>query len=466
MRLGHKIKSYSSGIFLSLIVSVNDTNIIETLKSKNLKYLELENNAQQSLLIYEKYDSLYAPYLLLDGSQEKDRLDTLTMPSGTLTDRTQITASLNKNFTTGTLLGVSTTYFHSETPALQPNLSGDYYQNYFSVNLEQSIWPNFFGRNTNALRQSYLQNYNLLKNMIEQQKTDEIKNQLDLYWRIKVLTIEKDKNLELQRYYETLASKTKQKKSNGLTNPGEYEQVVAENILRKQLIAQDEVDLLKAQNDLLVSLNAPDATLKVDTSIDLKNIPAYNFKTFDIKNSKLYQIQKAKVDFADSDYQAASNNAWPNISLYGKYTQQGLENSQSSSWDEMSNEGKNKYLIGLKMNYTFDQKTQALERDVKRRTYEIEKNRMNQIEKNLSLQFNDLKNNINMAYKKIQDYITVVNLRKNIIQQLRNSYQQGRIDISVFIEANNKYVQSEVQLAQLISQYQQLIFQYENLELN
>lgn len=457
------LKSYSYKICLSLLVSLNDANVIDILKERNLTYKELQNQALQAELNYELFNLQYSPFASLDGSFSKDKTERISALNPAAS-QTIVTGSIGKNFLTGTLLQLDATHLHAEadTVNLTNPLAAEYYQNNFTVRLEQDIWPNFLGnRITAAQNQLYLTSL-AQREAILLENINQISSNLGLYWKAKALAHEKSKNIEIQKYYETLISKAKERRSNGLTSPGEYEQVAVEYKLRKQRIDQNDSDLLATQTQLLNALELKQGELNVDYKFNPDALIRPSFKPLDIRKTSVYITQKAKVDAAEQDYKAVRYNAAPEFSVYAAYTKQGLEGAQNASIDEMLNENKNRYQVGLRMSYFFDNKSRDLENVVKKNTYDIETRKLKNLEQNLGQTLNDMERNINLLYNNIQDYKEIVKLRKSIIGQLRNSYQQGRTDISIYIDANNSYISSEVQLVNLMGQYYQAVYQYQS----
>lgn len=457
------IKSYSYKICLSLLVSLNDANVIDISKERNLTYKELQNQALQSELNYELFNLQYSTFATLDGSYSKDKTERISALNPAAT-QTNVTASVGKNFLTGTLLQLDATHLHAKADAvnLTNPLAEEYYQNNFTVRLEQDIWPNFFGNRITAQQtQLYLTSL-AQREAILLENINQIKSTLGLYWKAKALAHEKSKNIEIQKYYETLISKARERKSNGLTSPGEYEQVAVEYKLRKQQIDQNDSDLLATQTQLLNALELKQGEMVIDYKFNPEALVKPRFNKVDIHKTSTYITQKAKVDAAEQDYDSVKFNASPDFSVYATYTKQGLEGNQKDSVQEMLDENKNRYVVGLKMSYFFDNKSRDLEQIVKKNSYEIESRKLKNLEQNLAQTLNDMERNITILYNNIQDYKEIVKLRKSIIGQLRNTYQQGRTDISIYIDANNSYISSEVQLVNLMGQYYQAVYEYQS----
>lgn len=465
-----KIKSYSTSLVFSILVSINDANIIDLIQKNNLEFRQLQNKSNQSELIYETTNLIYKPYITGDISSEKDDTDTAISNLKIDQIRKKYTAILGKNFLTGTALTLEATRLDYQSGLIPTSLSTNFNQNYLALNLQQSIYPNFFG---SIDRSKVNINYSQMQKEQIQLKLDQIdliKNKLANYWKLKILEIQIQKNRELISKYEILYQKVKQKNKNGLSNPGEAEQTEAELIQRKQNLSDDfsNSHILRQQlrQDLALS---PDQDFKIETEtlLDINQLnrnqidKKINPKIIKIENTLMFQLQSTKTVNARNAYDAALNSNLPEISLYGRYTQQGLDASQAESMDEFNRADKNKYLIGLKVNYYFGSNINELNYKIRKQEFDSESTNTIKVHNDLKNYFQNLAEKINVATDNKLASLQILELRSQITKKILKSYNQGRTDISVLIDAYGKEALAEVNMVTAFGQYNQLVYEYQ-----
>jgi outer membrane protein TolC len=128
--------------------------------------------------------------------------------------------------------------------------------------------------------------------------------------------------------------------------------------------------------------------------------------------------------------------------------------------NEFDHADKNKYLIGIKLNHSFGSDSNSLSSRIKNITKDIEKQKMNRIEEELTSYFDVLQKQINNAFDEIQTYESVIKYRKSIIAAMERSYQQGRVDIDQVIMALTNEYQAQVNLISAYAKYNLLKYEY------
>lgn len=456
-----KVKAFSTSLVMSLLVSINDANILNLIEKNNLEIQNLYNKSLQSELSFELKKDQYKPYFNLNLSHEVDNTDTVNSPDPLGINKNKYTATLGKNFLTGTHFNIELYHFEYEPSKNEFIAPPSYNQNYLSLNFEQALYPNFIGSQEKSAY--YFSQLTALqdKEQYALDKINLIKTKLNTYWNAKALTLQVQLDNALINKYDILSKKIKNKSQSQLAAPGELEQVLAEITTKKQSIKSNRILLDKAlqdlKNDLMINANS---TIAINT--ETTPIPPFSFQTVDIKKSLKYKLQKLKTDTAEYAAQSSPEANAPEISLYATYLQQGLESSQTSAMNEFDHADKNKYLIGIKLNHSFGSDSNSLSSRIKNITKDIEKQKMNRIEDELISYFDVLQKQINNAFDEIQTYESVIKYRKSIIAAMERSYQQGRVDIDQVIMALTNEYQAQVNLISAYAKYNLLKYEYDS----
>lgn len=454
-----KIRIYSTSLALSVLVSINDANILDLIQKNNTELRELENRYTQAELNYEKTDVIYAPMFGVDLSAGKDNTNNPGSADKLDSSRKKYTATLGKYFSTGTLFNIEATQIDYRTGLMPSIASANYNQNYIAFSLQQSLFPNFFGSVDRANIDSY---YARMRRDQFQTQTDIIallKKKLANYWKAKVLKLQVEKNKDLISQYELLNKKTMQKSKNGLASPGEYEQTLAEIIQRKQDLTDNMANLLTAVQQVREDLAlGTDSDLVIDTEV--KPVPPLTLIPVKLENTPRYQLQVYKTEAAKSSLDAAVKNNWPELSIYGQYAQQGLESSERESMEQFYRGDRDRYVVGIKLNYTFRSDVNTLNYKIQKQQYEIENNRSLRLKNDITNYFKDLSSQLQAAYANIATISQILKLRTEISKKLLSSYNQGRTDISILIDAYSKASQANVDFLNAYSEYSQLLYEY------
>ena len=165
----------------------------------------------------------------------------------------------------------------------------------------------------------------------------------------------------------------------------ELEQALSEYETRKQSLSADQAQLSQAFLDLKDGLNLPtDTEIQFDSSTP--DFLAPQFVKPNITELKKYKQQQLKLESAENITQSVTNANLPQFSLYGKYTQAGLDSSNSAAFDEMRDQNYQKYIIGIKMDYTFDNEKSKLDERIKKLNLELEQTKSNRTPQDLMVQ--------------------------------------------------------------------------------
>lgn len=463
-------KSYVRNIALSMLclisqpamsdvspLKLSEADVIKLVQSQSLNYQEIENRNLASEFTYQTLNGNYRLNLNFDYSLEKDKTESVSTFATADSDKTEKTLTLNKRFYTGT----ATTFEYTNVD--YDSNTTNYAQNYYTLGLEQNIYPYIFSN-------SEMQALKAAKTEVERTRLqtdidllDNTKEVLALYWRVQASQKSVQENEDLLKKYGRLVANVKSKKANSYASAGEVEQALAEYETRKQTWLEDRNTLLTNLQQLKTVLNIP-TEQQIELTAPQNTVKPLPVKfQGDVKALRRYKVQQLKTEAAVASFESTSLKDHPKVSVYGKYTGQGLDPSQSESFNEMKDDPKDKYIVGVKLDYFFGDDLNKTEKQLRRATQEIELARFARVEGDLKLQIENTRQKLENAFANVETTQNVVKYRTEAVKQLNVTYLQGRTDISFLIDAFNKKIQAEVAAINALGNYTTTLLEYENL---
>lgn len=442
---------------LSMPVPLTEDDVIQFTQKQSLTYQEIQNRTLTAEYAYELINSTYRLNLNFDYSLENDQTESTSTFATSDIEKTKKTLLLNKKFYTGTTSSLELTQLDYE------NTTTEYTQNYYTLSLEQNLFPYLFSNSEmNSLKAAQTE-INRTRLQTEIDLMDAVKDVLSLYWRVQAGRKSVQENEDLLKKYERLVANVKRKKQNAYASAGEVEQALAEYESRKQTWQEDRNTLLTNLQQLKTALNIPaDQQIQLATpKVTAKELPP--LFSGDIKSLRRYQVQKLRAESAVQSYSAVNWKDSAKLSVYGKYTGQGLDADHNESWEELKSDPSDKYTIGVKLDYYFDDELSQKEIQVKRATQTIEVNRLARAEDDLKLQIQNARQKLENAYTNLQTTQNILKYRAEAVRQLTVTYGQGRTDINFLIDAFNKKIQAEVAAINAMGNYSTTLIEYQNL---
>jgi outer membrane protein TolC len=447
-------------------VVLNSRSVLEIYKKQSLKPKELESTLYSSQLIYEILDLKYKFTTSIDVSRATDHTDSISTGLQQNNDTNKYTWLTTKRYLSGTTLGLELTHLDSALGTMSSTTErNDTNQNYVTVSVDQPIFPNFLGSQEQSTYASAAQDYELKKIQTDFDQLSAQKDLLKLFWKTKALAQSVEENSKLITEYDRLAKKVQQKQSNQFASAGELEQALSEYEIRKQSLKADQSSLSQALIDLKTSLNLPSDT---EIKFDLKtpNFTAPIFKTTTPTDLKKYKHQQLKLQSIENLSTAVRNSNLPQLSLYGKYTQSGFDPSNSTAFDETKDANYQKYVIGVKMDYTFDNEKSKLDDKIKKLNLNIEQSKTNRAPQDLLAQIELAQKDLAASFENITSNKKILDYRKKAVSDISKNYFQGRTDISFLIDAYNKKNLAEINLISSYGDFETKKIDYEILTLD
>lgn len=439
-------------------LTLSERTVKELALKQGPKALEVHLKYQQYRLDPVKTLSAYDWNLLAETGFEYDKSASLLSSGTSLNsnyERYRTTMSLQKPFTTGTLLGVElsslsqkvdTSLYPSNPPPSQQNLDSA------GVVLEQAILGNFFGvadrATVSAAELTYQANSISRANELE----DVVLEAVRQFWNTYVSQENYLEAINSRDRYKTLVSAVKRKAGLGYTSPGDLPQVQAEYETREQRVRTTTTDYQKNIETLLTLLALePNTKIKFEIAKEIPGVPRLAPKK--IEDLRSIRSQKLRAEAAKHSLDASESLSYPTLKLVGRAYTSGWGDNAESSYTELASGAKPKYYVGLKFQYNFGSDIQNETVINRKLTKDLEETRLQrqlmesqdlqaQVERQAQTAYE-----ITLSTKKQRDF------REKASQELNRSYGQGRTDISILISSLNNFFDSEVQYFRALGDY-------------
>lgn len=436
----------------SLILTQKDVAQLIIEKSQksqetNFKYLQMRLAPAQSLTPYDW--SLSA-----ENGYELDKTETLANPTAILNQRYKTSLALKKNFITGTNLGLefSRNSLYTDSNSATNTSINQNTADLLGITLEQNLWRNSFGIADRSLIESTKFQYQANSIIRANELQDLVLESLRLYWNTYVAEENFNEATASRERYKKFVEAVRKKTSYGYSNPGELFQVQAELENREQLVKTASNDYLKNLESMTQSLQLPkDREIIFPKLTEIPDAP--KLPSIDHKNLRALKSQELKIKAAESAMTTSQSNGHPVLSLVGNIYTSGLSDTASISQSHLISGSYPKYYVGIKFLTQFGSDFQTEDQINKKVTFDLEKIRYDRM-------FEETANSEKQAERKVQTtYYSVLSkkkqreLREKAMNELQRSFNQGRTDIGILIDAMNRFFDSEILYTRSVGDY-------------
>lgn len=416
-------------------------------KETTLKYQQMMLTPLQKLALYDWTFSAESGY-------EWDHTEGPVHPS-TLTNQTyKSNVRLKKSLLTGTILNLE--YSRNSLYANDVNVSSpktsQYTNDLLGFSIEQNLWKNAFGIQDRAELEAAELTYqaNVITKNAELQ--DLVLESLRLYWNTYVAQENFSEAMAARDRYQRFVNELRKKTSYGYSNSYELFQVQAELENREYQIKTSSLDYLKNTEALTQLLNlAPDTKIQFPALDNIPDVPALNKKS--LEDNRNIKSQSLKIKAAEESLTASRSQGNPILSLNGSYYGSGYDEKPSIAENRLLSGANPKYFIGLKFIFQFGSDFTTQDLINKKVSLELEHHRYERLSA-------ELKNNLANAERKVQTTFFAVtsikkqsDLREKAVTQMQRSFNNGRVDINILIDAMNKFFTSRVQYTRAVGDY-------------
>ncbi len=439
-------------------IVLSQKSVAELVLQQGPKTQEVNLKYQQFRLAPAQAMSAYDWRLLAETGFEYDKtvsLLTSFTQNNNKYERYKTAVSLQKPFTTGTLLGLELSRlsqkadydaFITNPPPSQQTLD------IAGLTLEQSLLGNFLGKAdrgvVNAAELTYQANNITRANELEEVVLQAIRQ----FWNTYVAQENFQESMNSRDRYKKLVDAVKRKTSLGYSNPGDLPQILAEFEGREQKVKTASIEYLAHLENLITLLNLePGTEIKFDVPKTIPPVPKLAEKKIeelrDVRSSKL------KVAAAKESLSAAESTSYPTVNFVGKIYTSGVDESSQNAYSEAVSGTRPKYYAGVKVQYNFGSDIQNETIINKKLTKDLEETR-------LQRQLLEAQDRQLQAQRKVHATYAIAlstekqrGFREKASQELNRSYTQGRTDISLLITAMNNFFDSEVQYSRAVGEY-------------
>lgn len=436
---------------------LSQKSMADLIIQKSYQAAETELKYEQNKLAPFQIYSLYDWQWNLESGYEIDKTESLSLIGDYRFERYKTLAGLSKNLITGTTLSfeyarTSQKKEGDSFSTISQNASNQYTLDSWGFGIEQSLWNNAFGI---ADKLKVRAAENLYKSQMIT-RSDDLQNivldGLRLFWNAYVAQENLKESLNSRERYLKLVSSIQKKNSLGYTAPGELNQVLAESESREQNVKNSSQDYLSKMENLITLLNlAPGSEINFEIPKSLPPLPEYQAK--DPKASRNIKSQELKVQVAQDQLEEINSRNRPKLSLIGKLSATGLDETSTDSFNELTR-GKNpKAYVGVKLSHSFGSDLQDAEYLNKKAAAELEKAKLQRT----AAEFQD---HLFQSFRKAQVSLQLVEsikkqkeFREKALNELNRSYSQGRTDIRSLIEAMNNFFTMKVAYSRAVGDY-------------
>lgn len=392
--------------------------------------------------------------LTLESGYLNDRTESLQKPINDVTTKTyQTTATLSKSLITGTALAFSLTRNSMKNNSIDPTVAPQLTADSLGVALEQSLLGNSFGYGIRAKIDQAEFAYDSAMTLRTNDLQDAVLDAVRQFWNTYVSQENFREAMASRDRYGKLVTAVRRKTSLGYAAPGEYSQVQAEYENRIQQVKSASADYL-ANLDLLLTKLAIPAGTEINFSVPTEAPPVPKLASVEIDGLRAVRAQNLRRQSAEAGVSSAKSDQKPTLNLVGKYNSTGVDASSERSYSELTAGSRPSYYVGLKFGYSFGNGLRnetvraakaalALEETTLQRTRAETRDKLETAERNVGATYA-----IALSAREERNY------REKAVQELTRTYNQGRTEIRILIDAMNNLFATEVKAVRALGDYQ------------
>lgn len=416
----------------------------------NLQYQSLRLAVAQSLAPYQWNLQLTSGYLF-------DKSASFATTAYEKQETLVTNLLLSKSFTTGTLASVEykKTAFKGEPNAagLTAGVEGLQTQDLLGLNIEQNIWADFFGRADRAEVEAAALTYKARSVLRTNDLENVVLNTIRQFWTSFVSERNFKETISSRDRSKKLVDAVKKKSGFGYANPGELAQAQADYEGRVQ-------DVKNASTIYLANLDTLNTTLGLPPGCEIKFVvsdvipPVPQLPEKPIEDLRTIRSQKLAAQAAERSYDAAKSKDAPTFKLVGKIYTYGVEQDSDNAYNNMVAGSSPQYYAGIKLEYPFGADLLSETRLNRKYNRDLENVRLSRVTQESQDTLAQAERQVKTAYSAVLSATEQKKFRERALKELNRSYGQGRTDISIYIDAMNKFSQAEIQYSQAIGNYQ------------
>ncbi len=438
-------------------LTLSQKDVAELVLKQGRKTQETNLQSQALRLAVAKALSAYQWNLTMSSGYLFDKASTFSTSPYDKQETLVSNLLLSKNFTTGTLASVEykRTSFKGElngTGASQGSRSLQT-QDLLGLNIEQNIWANAFGtadrKDVESAELTYKSKSILRTNDLENVVLETIR----LFWKTYVSERNFNEAIASRDRSKKLVEAVKKKSGFGYANPGELSQAQADYEGRVQEVKNNSTSYLENLDALNTMLGLPqNCEIKFAISETVPPVPQLPEKS--VEDLRQIKSKKLALGAAQSAYESSQSTDDLVVKLVGKAYTYGVDQDADGSYSNMVSGSHPQYYAGIKVEAAFGANLAIETRMNKRYLRDLEQVQLSRMTQENADSLIQAQRKVQSTYAAVLSSTEQKKFREKALKELNRSFGQGRTDISIYIEAMNKFSTSEIQYSQAIGNYQ------------
>ncbi|MAF89871.1 MAG: hypothetical protein CL674_01260 [Bdellovibrionaceae bacterium] len=346
-------------------------------------------------------------------------------------------------------VGVNTVF---STYNLSRNIPETQYKDVFTLEWQQSLWNNAFGRvdkleERKAKEQQKYYDYSQLESV-----ENVVLNSMKLYWDAYIAQQSLEEAMASRKRYNELLKTVLRKKKLGYTAPGELARTKAELEKQEQRVKLSSQQYLYLSTKLKQHLKL-DLQKEIQFSLE-KEIPELpqlaKREMAELRELKKVEIQKDQASRQQEITDSQSRAEW---NLLTRITSTGIETTGEDSFDELAKWTKPTYYVGLNLRFHFGSGNMEAEKRNAMYLAQLAEIQLKITNDQLLLDMDNQENLLKASFLVVQSADKLLEFRNQAMKEIKRAYSQGRVDIQELINAYNAQNLAATEKIQAVGEY-------------
>jgi outer membrane protein TolC len=442
-----------SKIVFSLLVFISPVLTL-ALEWKDFLSLTLSQSPQAQAIRYDyevldssekEFQAKLDWYLTVDLGVERDRQVSLTNTNFDLEESELVSINLKKSFLSGTDISFDFRSDKLESTATFLAAPRDGHFHSYLITFEQNFWQNALGSGLRKADQGTRLETNIRKLEAAEKLEEVLIAGADLYWQTVLSNRRFIESEAALKRYENLFKNVQNKARVKYAAPGELAQVRAEFLSRQRLAKINRIEYEQKMLDLRVFLPSMESS-----SVFLpREVPQYSslvkFNKKSVDQTRNYQLAELRKQQKNYEAESIESLNKPKLAFVGQVGATGANISTSASQEQMI-EGRRPYgYMGIRFSHSFGENVQNTRIRKAKAEALAQKIRsdvsLNQFMEDLQLS----EKNVEVLEFNLKVQQELLDSRRQAVNELTRTFNQGRTDISFLIESINRAEEAEVE---------------------
>jgi outer membrane protein TolC len=400
--------------------------------------------------------SLFDTFFSIYGNYTKDTMDVPSTFLGTRNITQTYGANITKKLPFGTELGLDVFQQRNNTNSAFSTLNPHHEAN-AKVSLKQPIGKNFFGLKDRA-------DIKITKIDIESfefTSLDDIENHLasiqKAYWRLVIAQYVFDIRKDMLDQAKRLNAVYERNFEIGLVEEPDLLATQANVQTRESELLINELNLIKAQNDLLLLLGEEDFDIsivpkdKIETSLVWRNLNEALSDAVDKRRD--YKRAKKLIDKNRIEIVVKKNALWPQIDLEASFTRNGIQTGYNDAWREVYDDNQHEFYAGITITTSLErgaEKAELAQKKLEKQKYLL---LLKKVEQTIFRQVNTRVTEVNMLANEVNTAKKVVLLQEQKLLAEEKRFKYGRSSTDLIIRYQEDLLDARLKLARSLFDY-------------